>query len=146
MNVKTSHQFIDTNILVYAHDASSGAKHGVAQSLLHELWHTKSGCASIQVLQEFYVTVTRKVAKPYTSDKAAQIIYELGHWQVHSPTVEDIQAAISTQSRYNISFWDAMIVRSAVRLGCETLWSEDLNAGQRYETVLVQNPFHPYGT
>jgi predicted nucleic acid-binding protein len=141
MSDSPAYQFVDTNILVYAHDISAGAKHGRAAELLQTLWESELGCLSIQVLQEFYVTVTRKVAKPLTSDYAIQIISDLGRWRVFSPSVDDIQAAVDIQLRYEISFWDAMIIRSAICLGCETLWSEDLNAGQRYENLLVVNPF-----
>jgi predicted nucleic acid-binding protein len=141
MSDRPVHQFVDTNILVYAHDRSAGDKHNTAQALLHTLWESQLGCLSIQVLQEFYVTVTRKVTKPLSPEYAIQIITDLGRWRIHSPAVEDIQGAVDIQMRYGISFWDAMIVRSATRLSCQTLWSEDLNAGQRYENVLVVNPF-----
>ena len=96
---------------------------------------------SIQVLQEYYVTVTRKVAQPLLPEQAHDIISHLGRWRMHSPTVTDIQEAIGIQTSYGISFWDAMIIQSAVRLKCDTLWSEDLNAGQRYAGVTVVNPF-----
>ncbi|NJN84555.1 MAG: PIN domain-containing protein [Caldilineaceae bacterium] len=141
MKGSSEFQFVDTNVLVYAHDVSAGFKYEQAQALLGRLWESGNGCLSIQVLQEFYVVVTRKVAKPLHPDRVSPIINSLGKWSVHSPTVDDLQAAISLQSRYGISFWDAMIVRSAVRLGCLTLWSEDLNAGQRYENLVVANPF-----
>ena len=134
-------QFVDTNVLVYAHDSSAGSKHKQAQNVLRNLWESEQGCLSIQVLQEFYVTVTRKVARPLSPEQASQVIVNLGAWQVHSPSVTDIQEAIAIQTRYNLSFWDAMIIQSAVRLGCDTLWSEDLNTGQRYAGVEVINPF-----
>ena len=73
--------------------------------------------------------------------KAAQLIRDLGTWVVHSPDVEDVLAAISLQSRHQISFWDAMILTSARRLGCKIVWSEDLNHGQDYDGVTVQDPF-----
>jgi predicted nucleic acid-binding protein len=134
-------QFVDTNILIYAHDRSAGVKHTRARELVRELWQSGEGCLSIQVLQEFYVNVTQKVAKPLTPDVAVQIIGDLSAWQVHRPSVEDILDAIVLQRRYPISFWDAMIVASAIQLGCQTLWSEDLNPGQVYGTVTVTSPF-----
>ena len=134
-------QFVDTNILIYAHDRSAGDKHIRARDLIRALWQSGEGCLSVQVLQEFYVNVTQKVAKPLTLDVAAQIIADLGVWQVHRPGVDDILDAIRLQDRYQISFWDAMIVASAIQLGCRTLWSEDLNAGQVYDTVTVASPF-----
>ncbi len=83
-------QFVDTNILIYAHDASAGAKHDRARALLQSLWQERAGGLSIQVLQEFYVNVTRKVARPMTPAAAAAIIGELAAWQVHRPDVDDV--------------------------------------------------------
>jgi predicted nucleic acid-binding protein len=134
-------QFVDTNILVYAHDVTAGDKHSRARALVEELWGTRQGCLSVQVLQEFFATTTRKIPKPLEAPAAAQIIDDLAHWHVHSPTVADVRAAIDIHQRTGASFWDAMIVRSAQELGCRILHSEDLNAGQEYEGVEVRNPF-----
>ena len=134
-------QFVDTNILIYAHDRSAGDKHTHARDLVRELWQSGEGCLSIQVLQEFYVNVTQKVARPLSPDVAAHIIADLALWQVHRPGVEDILDAIRLQDRYQISFRDAMIVASAIRLNCKTIWSEDLNTGQIYDAVTVMSPF-----
>jgi predicted nucleic acid-binding protein len=136
-------QFVDTNILIYAHDSSAGDKHIKAQALVRDLWQSGEGCLSIQVLQEFYVNVTQKVTRPLSPDEAASIVSELSVWLVHRPGVDDVLDAIRLQGRYQISFWDAMIVTSALQLGCERLWSEDLSAGQAYDTVRVANPFQP---
>ena len=134
-------QFVDTNVLIYAHDRSAGEKHLRARELVTGLWESGEGCLSIQVLQEFYVNVTRKVAKPLTPEAAAQIIADLSVWQVYRPGVEDVLDAIRLQSRYRISFWDAMIIASALQSGCQTIWSEDLNPGQTYDQVKVLSPF-----
>lgn len=134
-------QFVDTNVLIYAHDYSARNKHIRARDLIRALWQSGEGCLSIQVLQEFYVNVTQKVAKPLTPDGAAQIIADLAVWQVHRPGVEDVLDAIRLQDRYQTSFWDAMIIASAIQLGCQTIWSEDLNTGQVYDTVTVASPF-----
>jgi predicted nucleic acid-binding protein len=134
-------QFVDTNVLIYAHDQSAGARHKQAKKLLSELWENRKGCLSVQVLQEFYVNVTQKGPKPLTTEVAGQIIADLSTWQVHQPGVKDVLDAIALQGRYQLSFWDAMIVASATALGCEILWSEDLNPGQNYATVAVRNPF-----
>lgn len=141
MNVNPPRQFVDTNILVYAHDKSAGAKHERAVALVTELWEAGNGCLSTQVLQEFYVTVTRKVARPLASETAAQIIADLGNWRVHAPGVQDVLGAIEIHRRFTVSFWDALILRSASQLGCLVVWSEDLNPGQVYDPVRVQNPF-----
>jgi predicted nucleic acid-binding protein len=134
-------QFVDTNILVYAHDLSSGHKHTRARGLLQELWQSGEGCLSVQVLHEFYVTVTQKVATPLAPELAAQIIADLSVWQVHRPGADDLLDAIRLQKRYHLSFWDAMIIASAVQLDCQTLWTEDLNPGQVYDQVTVLSPF-----
>lgn len=133
--------FVDTNVLVYAYDVTAGDKHSRARALVEELWGTREGCVSVQVLQEFFVTATRKIPKPLDAAAAAQIIGNLAHWHVHAPAVSDVLAAIDIHQRTGASFWDAMIVRSAKELGCGTLHSEDLNAGQAYDGVQVRNPF-----
>jgi len=134
-------QFVDTNVLIYAHDVSAGEKHARARKLLGRLWDSAEGCLSIQVLQEFYVNVTRKVSRPLAPEVAAQIIADLSVWQVHRPGVEDVLDAIRLQGRYQLSFWDAMIIASAIQLGCHTVWSEDLNPGQVYDQLRVSSPF-----
>jgi predicted nucleic acid-binding protein len=141
MNDEPSYQFIDTNILVYAHDISAGAKHERAKRLMRHLWGTQTGCVSIQVLQELYVTLTHKVAMPLGEEAVQQIITDLSFWRVHTPNAQDVLGAISLRRRYGISFWDAMILWSAAQLGCHMLWSEDLNRGQMYAGVQVVNPF-----
>jgi predicted nucleic acid-binding protein len=134
-------EFVDTNILIYAHDTTAGDKHRRAMSLMAHLWDAQCGCISMQVLQEFYVNVTRKIARPLAASVVAELIADFATWRVHSPGVSDIGAAISIQGRYDVSFWDALILQSANRLGCSIVWSEDLNAGQIYGGVRVLNPF-----
>ena len=141
MSATEQRQFVDTNILIYAHDSSAGVKHDKAKALLNELWRSGDGYLSIQVLQEFYVNVTRKLAIPLSPELAIEIITHLSTWRVHSPKASDLIDAIGLQTRRQISFWDAMILTSARRLGCQTLWSEDLNTGQNYEGIEVRNPF-----
>ena len=134
-------QFVDTSILVYAHDVTAGDKHAVARALVERLWETREGCLSVQVLQELFVTTTRKIPKPLDVPAAAEIIDDLAHWHVHSPAADDVLAAIEIQQRIGTSFWDAMILRSARELECQILYSEDLNPGQDYDGVLLRNPF-----
>ncbi len=141
MNASLDAQFVDTHILVYAHDVTAGPKHARAKELINALWDNQMGCLSMQVLQEFYVISTRKVAQPLTAERAAAVIAELAAWRVHRPAVDDILDAIALQRRYGISFWDAMILQSALQLGCTLVWSEDLNSGQTYAGVQVANPF-----
>lgn len=100
--------------------------------------HPDSPCPT---LQEFFVTTTWKLPKPLEAPAAAQIVDDLAHWHVHSPAVADVRAAIDIHQRTGASFWDAMILRSAQELGCQILYSEDLNAGQGCDGVEVRNPF-----
>jgi len=136
-------QFVDTNILVYAHDDSAGVKRDLARALVEQLWESRDGCLSVQVLQEFFVSVTRKIAKPLDAQTAQEIIADLSRWHVHVPAADDILGAIGIHQRTGISFWDAMIVRSAAEMGCDVLYSEDLNTGQEYSAVLAENPVQP---
>jgi predicted nucleic acid-binding protein len=133
--------FLDTNILVYAYDRSAGDKHTLAVKLVEECWENENGCLSIQVLQEFFVNVTRKIATPLEHQTARQIVADLAHWRLQSPDASDFLQAIDLQQSYQLSFWDAMVVQSAARLGCKQLLSEDLNHGQVYGDVQVINPF-----
>ena len=96
---------------------------------------------SVQVLQEFYVTVTRKVSRPLPIEEAAEIVRDLSFWKVHSPTAEDVLGAIDIQRHYQVSFWEAIVIHSAKCLGCKVIWSEDLSDGQEIENVRVKNPF-----
>jgi predicted nucleic acid-binding protein len=141
MSADSDLQFVDTNILVYAYDSSSPEKKQVASRLLMALWENRTACLSVQVLQEFYVTMTRKVPAPITSEIAAELIRDLAVWNVHSPDSGDILAAIEIQQQHQLSFWDAMILQSAAALGCRVLWSEDLNDGQVIQGVQIRNPF-----
>ena len=136
-------RFVDTNLLVYAHDDSAGIKRDRARTLVEQLWDSREGCLSIQVLQEFFVAVTRKIAKPLDTETAKEIVADLSRWRVHVPAADDVLGAIGIQQRAGISFWDAMIIRSAAEMSCAVLYSEDLNAGQDYSGVRVENPFQP---
>jgi predicted nucleic acid-binding protein len=141
MSADAAWQFVDTNVLVYAYDRAAGARHEAAKELLRSLWQSRRGCLSVQVLQEFYVTVTQKVARPYAPREAAEIIAELSAWRVHAPAAADVLAAIDVQARHQLSFWDAMIAHSASALGCEILWTEDMNDGQKIDQTTVRDPF-----
>ncbi len=137
----TDRIFVDTNILVYAHDVSAGPKNTTAKKLMGELWESKTGCISVQVMQEFYVTVTQKVPNPLESRTAIGIIRELKYWNIHAPDIDDVIHAVDIQQRNQVSFWDAMILQSAIRLECKVIWSEDLNPGQEYNGLKLVNPF-----
>jgi len=112
-----------------------------AGALLQALWQSRRGCLSVQVLQEFYVTVTQKVAAPYNAAEAAGIIEDMSAWRVHSPAAADVLSAIEIQTRRQLLFWHAMIVQSANPLGCKVLWTEGLSHGQMINQTTIQNPF-----
>jgi len=133
--------FVDTNVLVYAHDLDAGEKCETARSLLRELWSSRSGVISTQVLQEFYVNVTRKIARPISFPEARGVLDAYAAWQVESILSPDILRASEVQERYQLSFWDALIVVAAVKGGAEALLTEDLQAGQLIEGVRVTQPF-----
>jgi len=141
MSADPALEFVDANVLVYAFDSSAGRKRETARALLERLWATRTGCVSIQVLQEFVVAVTRKVAAPLTADEAATRVRELASWRVFTPGPDDVIAAIGVHTRARIGFWDAMIVVAAAESGCGVIWTEDLNDGQELEGVRVRNPF-----
>jgi predicted nucleic acid-binding protein len=133
--------FVDANILIYAYDASAGKKKAAAEQLLAQLWEAGTGCLSVQVLQEFFVTVTGKVAEPLSVDEAAERVREFGAWKVFAPGADDVLRAIALQKQTKLSFWDAMIVHAAAELGCDVLWTEDLSDGQVFRGVRIRDPF-----
>lgn len=141
MSADHAREFVDTNVLVYGFDASAGEKQKHAQRLLGRLWETGNGCLSVQVLQEFFVTVTRKVALPLTIDEATERIRELAAWRVFAPTADDVLRAITLHTQTKIGFWDAMMVHAAAESGCDVLWTEDLSDGQVLRGVQIRNPF-----
>jgi predicted nucleic acid-binding protein len=134
-------EFVDTNVLVYAFDSSAAGKQAAAKHLLERLWDSGTGCVSVQVLQEFFVTVTRKVAMPLSIDEASERVREFAVWNVFAPTVDDVLGAIGLQKQAQIGFWDAMILRAAVESGCDVLWTEDLNSSQLLQGIEIRNPF-----
>jgi predicted nucleic acid-binding protein len=138
MSVK---HFIDTNVLIYAHDRDAGHKRERAALLLRGLWGSKAGVLSIQVLQEFFVNVTLKIPQPLSPAAARGLIGAYGVWQIEIPTVTTVLHATEIQGRHQLSFWDAMIVATALSGGAEVLLSEDLSHGQVIEGVRVENPF-----
>lgn len=141
MSAEATREFVDTNVLVYAFDPSAKTKQIAAAGLVERLWQSGTGCVSVQVLQEFFVTVTRKVPQPLLIDAAADRVRELSTWKVFAPAAGDILAAIALHKQAQISFWDAMILQAAAESGCESLWTEDLNERQILRGVRIRNPF-----
>jgi len=133
--------FIDTNILVYAHDVDAGSKQRKAQNILAELWNKRTGVMSVQVLQEFYVTVTRKVLRPLPAKKVRDIIRDYLNWYIEIIDPQSVLVASRIEENYRISFGDALIVTAASRANAAKILSEDFQSGQVIEGILIENPF-----
>jgi predicted nucleic acid-binding protein len=132
--------FVDTNVLVYAHDVDASAKRQIAKQILHELWVERTGVLSVQVLQEFYVNVTRKIPSPLPKASARLVVDGYATWCAET-TPAEISAAFRIEDEARISFWDALIVSSAIKSGATRILSEDFNTGQRISGILIDNPF-----
>lgn len=132
--------FVDTNILVYAHDFTQGAKHQRAQALVEKLWESGEGILSTQVLQELCINLRRKSTPPLTIEETRKLIEDYSSWDVVVNTSESVLQALDLESRYQISFWDALIVQAAASSEATVLYSEDLADGQTYISVRVVNP------
>jgi predicted nucleic acid-binding protein len=132
--------FVDTNVLIYAHDVDAKAKHETAAVVLRELWSQRTGVLSMQVLQEFYVNVTRKIATPLPKDAARLVVNSYSIWCTEA-TPTEIAAAFRIEDESRIDFWDALIVASAAKAGAARILSEDLNAQQMIAGIRIENPF-----
>ena len=131
--------FFDTNILLYADDADAGAKTGIARALLRGSMAERTGVVSTQVLQEFYVNARKKLQLDGAAARARIEVY-LG-FDVVTVTPALLLAAVDLNRLDSVSFWDALVIRAAEHAGCDTLFSEDLQAGRRFGPVRVVNPF-----
>ncbi len=132
--------FVDTNILIYAHDLSAGKKHDRARELLEDLWATGEGVLSTQVLQELCINLRRKLSRPLPQNEVRQIVEDYLSWDVVVNTPESVLDALHLEMRFRISFWDALILQAAESAGATILYSEDMAAGQRYGALRVVNP------
>jgi len=132
--------FVDTNVLIYAHDVDAKAKHEAAKMVLHELWSERTGVLSMQVLQEFYVNVTRKIPHPISKESGRLVVSSYAIWCVDT-TPAEISTAFRIEDESQIGFWDALIVASALKSGANRILSEDLNAGQTIAGMRIENPF-----
>jgi predicted nucleic acid-binding protein len=132
--------FVDTNVLIYAHDADARGKHETAKKILSELWSERDGVLSMQVLQEFYVNVTRKISHPISKPSARLVVNSYAVWCIET-TPAEITTAFRIEDESRIGFWDALIVASALRSGATRILSEDMNAGQKLRSIRIDNPF-----
>jgi predicted nucleic acid-binding protein len=143
MNCMSDRCFVDTNILVYAHDRSAGVKHSQARQLVEDLWNSGLGVLSTQVLQELCVSVRRKASRPLSIEQARRLVEDYLSWEVVVNTPASVVQALELEARCKISFWDALIVHAAESSGVGILYSEDLATGQSYGSVRVVNPLVP---
>ncbi len=134
-------ELVDINVLVYAHNRPDERRQPVARDLLTRLTEDGTGAVSSQVLQEWVNVVTRRVPVPLTLNEAARVIEDFNSagWRIISPQVGDVIEALAMMPRWQLSWWDALIVQVA---GASVLWTEDLNQGQKFGSVTIQNPFH----
>ena len=133
--------FVDTNILIYAHDLDAGPRNQISAAILRELWENETGILSAQVLQEFYVNVTRKIKNPMPKPQARGIVESYQAWPVELNDTRTILVASEIEERHMLSFWDALIIASASNANAEKILTEDLNHGQQIEGILIENPF-----
>jgi predicted nucleic acid-binding protein len=132
--------FVDSNVLIYAHDVDAGRRHEVAKALLRDLWLTRTGILGTQVLCEFYVNVTRKIKTPLSKADARRVVETYTPWCL-APETADVNEAFRIEDEAGIGFWDALILAAAARGGAARVLSEDLNPGQIISGVTVVNPF-----
>jgi predicted nucleic acid-binding protein len=131
--------FFDTNILVYADDKANPAKQRHALDLIAEYRRARTGVVSMQVLQEYFVIVTRKLG--VDAAIARRKVELLAEFDVAAPDITDILAAIDLHRLHGFSFWDALVIRSAKQSGCNVLFSEDMQASRTIDGVKIVNPF-----
>jgi len=132
--------FVDTNILIYAHDRSAGLKYERARDLVERLWISGQGVLSTQVLQELCINLRRKIARPLSVEEVRRIIQDYLSWEVVVNTPGSVLQALEIEVRYKTSFWDALVLQAAEGSGAAVLYSEDLAAGQKYGPIHVINP------
>lgn len=133
--------FVDSNVLVYARDMTEGEKQQTAADWIRHLWIERSGRLSAQVLNEFYVTVTRKLSPGLTREDAWDDVCAFLSWEPQAITPELLRWARGVEARHGLSWWDSMIVASAQMQGCGLLLSEDLQDGWVCDGLIVRSPF-----
>jgi predicted nucleic acid-binding protein len=133
--------FLDTNILVYAHDRSAGAKHIRAQQLVADIWRHGGGVISTQVMQELCINLRRKAKQPLAAEEVRFLLEDYLSWEVVVNSPQSVLRALDIEARYKINFWDALIIQAAESSAVKVVYSEDLAAGQKYGEVHVINPF-----
>ena len=139
--------FVDTNVLVYARDASDSDKQATASAWMEHLWRRGSGRLSVQVLQEFYVTVTKKLDPGLSVDEAREDVRDLAAWRPVRIEEALLESAWHIEDRFGLTFWDSLIVAAAHAAACETLLTEDLQHDLEIDGLRVADPFRtPVGS
>jgi predicted nucleic acid-binding protein len=133
--------FVDTNVLVYRFDAAHPEKQRAAEAWLERLWETRTGRLSFQVLREFYITVTKKLAGRLDSGQARLAVRSLLAWHPAPSSSRIIETAWDLEDRHSVSWWDALIIAAAQEQSCSILLTEDLQEDQRFGSLRVVNPF-----
>lgn len=133
--------FVDTSVLVHAHDLDSGEKRAIAEHVLRQLWHDETGALSTQVLQEFYVALTGGIASPVPRRAARDLVHAYSVWPVVTLDAADVLAASELEERYRLSFREALIVAAARKSGATLLLSDDLRPFRPITGLELQNPF-----
>ncbi|HKS80803.1 MAG TPA: PIN domain-containing protein [Candidatus Acidoferrales bacterium] len=137
----TGKVFVDSNVLIYAHNIDAGPKHRLAAQCLNNLWQSRLGRLSTQVMQEFYVNVTRKIPKPLSAGLAREILRQYNSWVESLISTQTVLRAAEIADSSGLSFWDAMIVAAAEEVGAQELLTEDLSHGQVIVGVRITSPF-----
>ncbi|MGH7447714.1 MAG: PIN domain-containing protein [Longimicrobiales bacterium] len=133
--------FVDTNVLVYVRDRTDEEKQRRAAEWMAALWDSRLGRLSVQVLQEYYITLTRKLSPPRTAEEAREDVIALGVWRPATIDLGTLELAWEIQDRFALSWWDSLIVAAAVEMRCRHLLTEDLQDGQVVGGVAILNPF-----
>ena len=133
--------FVDTNVLVYARDLAVPHKQERAHEWMSALWASRLGRTSVQVLNEYYVTVTRKLSPALPAEHAREDVRDLRAWIPVPVSAGLMESAFEAEDRFSLSYWDSLIVAAAQAAGCEYLLTEDLQDGQRLHGVTVVDPF-----
>jgi predicted nucleic acid-binding protein len=133
--------FLDTNLLLYAYDAGSPAKHSVAVRILEDLWKGGNGILSTQVLQEFFVNVTKKIPKPLSVAVSREIVEDFLKWRIVPIEGRTILRAIDLHEKQKYAFRDSLVIQSAIEGGARWLFSDDLKDGQKIGDLTIRNPF-----
>ena len=133
--------FVDSNVLICAHDGSNPARRAVAERILRELWQSRRGALSTQVLQEFYSVATSKIREPLSPAAAGKLIADYSEWCTVNTDPLLVISAVRLAEDHSISFRDGLVVEAALRCDASELLSEDLPDGRRFGTLIVRNPF-----